>query len=178
MKRKVNNTVKPQLTVKNNVPADTSRRSLKIVFDFSMGLAFNSCTVGDFNNFLKSETDFVDKFRQILTAVHKLSEKTVAELFDTGSGYRHCHSVQDKESAVLTVLKKLYGFDDDFLTQNYGGEKFYQAGLEKGVRFIGTIAGNVFRIHIVDYFHDLYPDDRRNIRAGKTHRYSLNANIN
>lgn len=179
MSKKIKNPIQPKRAVKNNTPVggedalQYSRHNLKIVFDFAMGQAFNSCETGGFNNYLKSEADFADKFRQILTAVHKLSDKTVSELFDA-SGYRHCHNLEGKEDAVFNIMKKLHGFDDDYLTQNYGGERFYQAGLEQSVRLIGTIAGNIFRVLVVDYFHDLYSDEKHNVRAAKTHRYSLN----
>lgn len=175
--KRVKNTVKTQHNVKNSVDTQRQneinqylRRNVNVVFDFSAGKVFDSCRTGNFDNMLRDEKEFVEKIKETMKAVRKLSQHTVAELFDSGS-FRHCHNVEDKTDVVLEFVKKIY--DDDFVTQNWEEETFYQAGLEDGVRLVGTVKGNVFCVVTVDYFHSLYPDAKMNTRSKKTHSYSI-----
>ena len=175
--KRVKNTVQTQRNVKNIVDTQKQnelnqylRRNVNAVFDFSTGKAFGSCRTGNFDNMLRDEKEFVEKLKETMKAVCKLSQHTIAELFDSGA-YRHCHNLEDKADTVLNFVKKIYG--DDFVTQNWEEETFYQAGFEDGVRLIGTVKGNVFFVVTVDYFHSLYADGKMNTRSKKTHSYSI-----
>ena len=164
-KRQINNPYRPKNNVKNLIDVAQQgmlesflRANKAIVFDFSALKCFNSCSINHFDNFLASDKDFIGKIKQVFELVHKLSSKTVAELFDVNNNFRHCHKIDgDKENLVQKVLEKLYS-DSRYILQNYDGEFFYQVGYEKGVRLIGTISGNIFKVLIVDYFHSLSPD--------------------
>lgn len=172
-KKKVRNTIEQQKIVNNIINTgldDYLKKNRPIVFDFSLMDVFRSVQTNDFDNFLKDEHDFIEKFKELMTMVSKLSQYSVSEIFSK-TEFRHCHKIEDKEEIVLTMLRKK--FDDSTVKQKFEGEEFYQAGYEKGVRVIGTLKGNVFSVVLVDYFHDLYPDNRRNIRSKKSYKYSL-----
>lgn len=179
--RQIKNSCAPKNNVKNLIDVSQKdaleqylRSNLSITFDFSALKCFNSCKVNQFNNFLTGDKDFIGKMKQTFELVQKLSSKSVAELFDASNNYRHCHEISgEKETVVHNILEKLYP-DSQYILQNYDGETFYQAGLEKDVRLIGIITGNIFKVLIIDYFHDLYSDEKKNIRSGKTHGYSVN----
>lgn len=177
--KRLKNTVNAQRNVKNTVDAAEFkdlerylRKNHNVVFDFSFGKSFNSCRTNRFDNRLRDAQDFIDKFKDAMRTVGKLSKHSVAELFDNSNDFRHCHDIDDKDAVVREIIETVYG-DDEFVKQNCEGERFYQAGYEKGVRFIGIIKANVFYVVLTDYFHDLYPDDKRNTRSRKSHNYSI-----
>ena len=41
------------------------------------------------------------------------------------------------------------------------------------MRLVGVLKANVFYVIFVDYFHDLYSDDKKNVQSKKTHNYSI-----
>ena len=55
------------------------------------------------------------------------------------------------------------------IDQQFGSEAIYQIGLDKGVRLIGTHddAPGIFRVFLIDYHHDLYPDEKRTKHGSK-----------
>lgn len=132
--------------------------------------AFISCECGDFSNLLMNEIDFIQHFRDIITCISVLSTRCTMDVFNSGE-YRHCHKVAEGKIAKInqiinTVLGKL-NKDESYYNQVIGGEDFFQIGLTSDSRLYGTIQGNVFRVYVIDYYHDLYYDQRKNVRNRK-----------
>ena len=177
--KKIKSNVRQQRNVKNTVDWISVdeintylRKNRNVVFDFSAGKSFCSCRTNQFDNHLSGVSDFIEKFKELIDVIGKLSQHRVSELFDNNNNFRHCHSIVDKDCVARNVIDALYS-DDDYVKQFCEGEKLYQAGYDKGVRLVGILKTNVFYVVFVDYFHDLYPDDKKNIRSKKTHNYSI-----
>lgn len=142
-----------------------SKSVVSLVFDFSPQSAWCSCSSGAFNNYLVDETDFMDKFRSINKLVSTLSEHKPSEVFNSGS-FRHCHSLgAEKSSKVAEILVSKLGVSEQLVL----GETLMQAGLDKGVRIVGTLTGSLFRVYLMDYNHSVYPDEKKN-RVNKRNR--------
>ena len=73
-----------------------------MVIDFSFEGAFVSCKQGEFSNYLQNEKEFIQKFRDMMADVQKLSQKTPNKIFNGGE-YRHCHKTKN-----LEILEKEY----------------------------------------------------------------------
>ena len=166
--RKVNNTKNPKAFVKAVVIPDKSYQNEKAVFDFSFDGAFRSADHGDFNNYLKDEKDFVENFRIVMKNVTLLSRETLNELI-ISTGYRHCHKLDGKEDDIAReVIKRLFGVNRTVAyEQEIGDDLLFQVGIQDGVRIIGTIKGNIFRVYIIDYFHSLDFNQTKNTRNAK-----------
>ena len=99
MSKKVKNTVESKKVVNNIMDAgldDYLRKNRPIIFDFSLKDVFRSIQTNDFDNFLKDEQDFIEKFKELMTMVSKLSQYSASELFGK-TDFRHCHKIEDKE---------------------------------------------------------------------------------
>lgn len=166
--RKISNTKNPKASVKAIVSPDKSYQDEKAVFDFSFNRAFYSINYGDFNNYLKDEKDFVENFRILMKNVTLLSENTLNDLI-VSSKYRHCHKLDGKEDGIAReIIKRSFGETRTVAyEQEIGDDLLFQVGLQDGVRIIGTIKGNIFRVYIVDYFHSLDFNQTKNSRNAK-----------
>ena len=69
-----------------------------------LGKSFNSCRTSRFDNCLRDAADFVERFKDSMRTINKLSQHSVAELFDGGNEFRHCHSIDDKDDVVRNAL--------------------------------------------------------------------------
>ena len=170
-KGKVSNNEDSKSNVKNpNEPGE--EEGLK--FDFSFGALYYSVKLsgGKFNNYLKGENEFVDKFRQIRELNSKLKEKKYHEI--TADPNVHFRVIGKKERAVFIncVGRALSEFDkscdvSETIRQLLGNEDIYQIGLNKGLRVIGTYDACTFKVYLIDYHHRLYYDQRRNKHGEK-----------
>nr|DAM82884.1 MAG TPA: hypothetical protein [Caudoviricetes sp.] len=147
-----------------------------LAFDYSFEGLYYSVKLSNnrFNNFLKSEKEFVEKFRQIRKVSTTLSGEKFTELLRRRN--THCHEIdKKKKEIVLTCIGRALaavGKTDNIQEQidhQFGDEPIYQIGLDKGVRLIGTHdAGlGIFRVFLIDYHHDLYPDEKRTKHGSK-----------
>lgn len=168
--RKIKNSIKPKNVVASDLVPDNSYTSKNVIFDFSSKTAFCSISYGDFNNYLKSANDYVEQFRTLMKNVGILSNYTLAALINGGS-HKHCHKIEgDREKLARSIIRKLFS-DDRVYDQEIDAEELFQLGSQDGVRVIGIIKGNIFRVYFIDYFHDLCPDDRRNTRNTRNYKF-------
>lgn len=151
----------------------------EVVFDLSFPCALCSCRVYGFDNFLKNERDFIDKFREIQQLFDDLSGHTLHELIDDNI-FRHCHKVAaDKQKIAKEAIGKLMtqhvGEYASFgmIEQNIDGEELFQIGTTNATRLIGTLLGNVFKILLVDYYHNLHSSSGYNTRTKTTYKFSI-----
>lgn len=129
-----------------------------LVFDFSSPSAWRSCKMGEFNNYLSGEVEFVEKFRDVIKLIQTLSSHKPTEVFNSGS-FKHCHAVPDEKSKlVATLLSSKLGISEQIVE----GETLLQAGIDGGLRVIGACTDNVFYVYLIDYNHSLHPDERKN----------------
>ena len=160
-----NKKVKSEFTV--NIDSD-NYLTKPVVFDLSFEGAFISIESNNFNNYLRNSDDFIVQFRKVMKNIQNLSTKTMYELIN-GKEYNHCHKVQNEENVIIIlkrVFKKINKSESEF-EQELGSEGIYQLGLQSGVRLFGIIKGNIFRVYLIDYFHDCSFDQRRNQRNKK-----------
>jgi hypothetical protein len=169
-KGKIKNSISPKNVVSSPLVPDKSYTSKNVIFDFSSKTAFCSVSYGGFNNYLKNPNDYVEQFRALMRNVGILSDYTLSALINGGS-HRHCHKIEgDKEKLARSIIRKLFS-DDRAYDQEIDAEELFQLGCQDGVRVIGIIKGNIFRVYFIDYFHDLYPDDRYNIRNVRNYKF-------
>jgi len=167
----MNNSTKPNNKVRT-IPIDDIDSHLyknkNMVVDFSFEGAFASCKCGDFNNFLKDNQAFIEKFRMIIEDIHNLSQNPINKIM-SDKGYRHCHksNYEQKAANVIKVIFSVIGKDENSFDQIVGGEDIYQIGFQSEIRLFGTVMGNVFRVCFIDYYHDFEFDERRNDRNKK-----------
>lgn len=168
-KNRIRNTVKPEHVIVSNITPDNSYKSKNVVFDFSSATSFRSTSYGDFNNCLKNANDYIEQFRILMKNIGKLSDYTLSALVN--GNHRHCHKIEeDKDKLARLIIKKLFS-DDKTYEQEIDAEELFQLGCQDGVRVIGIIRGNIFRVYFIDYFHDLYPDGRHNIRNERNYKF-------
>lgn len=142
-----------------------------IVVSFSFKTAFLCCNLGDFNNFLKDEADFVCQFRGLTKMLRSIGSKKMNELTES-NGYRHCHkaSRQDFAMDIIRNLCERYPNGDDYYQQNFEGEDIHQIGLNDSLRLYGIKEKNVFKVVFIDWFHSFdysQPHNQRNLRNYK-----------
>lgn len=171
-KRKVNNQEDGKVNVKNLNEPKNKEKGLK--FDFSFEALYYSVRLskGKFNNYLKSEGEFIDKFRQIRNINAKLKNKAFSEVKNDPGAHFHVVSGEERDIVTNCVGHALSNFDEscnvsNFIEQLLGNETIYQIGLNKGVRVIGTYNEETFRVYLIDYHHRLYYDQRRNTHGEK-----------
>lgn len=176
MGKRIKNSVSPNKEVNNTIDLKNLDSHLynnyNMVIDFSFEGAFVSCKQGEFNNYLQSNKEFVQKFRGMMVDVQNLSQKKPNIIFNGGE-YRHCHRAK-KEELATDVIKKIFGKigkDDNYFEQEIGGEAIYQIGLQSEVRLFGVIRGNIFRVYFIDYYHDFEFDQTKNVRNRKNCRF-------
>lgn len=184
-KKRVVNTslqdVSPKITQDKNAEAIVKNNYVFenpaiLAFDYSFEGLYYSVKISNnkFNNFLKSEKEFVVKFRQIRKISAQLSGENFTELLQRRN--THCHEIDNKKKKiVLTCIGRALaavGKTENIqvqIDQQFGNEAIYQIGLDKGVRLIGTHddAPGIFRVFLIDYHHDLYPDEKRTKHGSK-----------
>ena len=176
MGKKIKNTVSPSKKVSNTIDLEKLNTHLytnyNMVIDFSFEGAFVSCKQGDFNNYLQSDKEFIQKFRGMMMDIQNLSKKKPNEIFNGGE-YRHCHRAKHEELAA-DIIKNIFikiGKSDANFEQEIGGETISQIGLQSEVRLFGVIKGNVFRVYFIDYYHDFEFDQRKNERNKKNCKF-------
>lgn len=173
-KRQIYNDKLPEHTIAG-VPEKTVKEDIfkqwNITFDLSFKGCFCSVKEQDFNNFLKDEKDFAVQHKKLVDILNKLSEHTMNELISNGN-YAHCHTASDEKAyrIIKNICEKI-GLSNMYFEQNIGSEKIYQLGINDSVRIFGTVNGNVFRLLFIDYFHEFFPDQRRNERNGKNYKF-------
>jgi hypothetical protein len=171
-KRKVNNQEDSKANVKN--PNEPNREEEGLKFDFSFEALYYSVKLskGKFNNYLRGESEFIDKFRQIRNINAKLKNKKFGEVRNDPRAHFHEVSGEERKTVTNCVAHALSNFGEssnvsNFIEQLLGNETIYQIGLEKGVRVIGTYNEGTFRVYLIDYHHRLYYDQRRNTHGEK-----------
>lgn len=169
---KIKNTIQVGKNAKSTIEPSDDYKKKTAVFDFSFIGVFQAVEIREFNNFTKDATDYIKQLRVMMKNVSKLSQKTLNELV-VGGSYRHCHKIDDDNDALARdIIRTLFNANSlSNYDQELGDEGLYQLGLQDGVRFIGTINGNIFRVYFVDYFHSLYPDERRNERNLRNYNF-------
>ena len=79
---KIKNNIKPNIKI-SAIDKDSLRRELynnyQMVVDFSFEGSFVSCSKNNFNNYLLNQKNFIEKFRELIDDISKLSQKTVRE---------------------------------------------------------------------------------------------------
>lgn len=160
----------PQIDTKDSL-SNYLYNNMNVVIDFSYDTAFLSCHTTDMDNYLKDEFEFINKFREIVSNVQKLSEKTLQTLIN-GKEYRHCHKVSWSPKAQ-DILKKLHRELErtEEYEQVFEGEEFFQFGLLGAVRFYGIIKANIFYVAFIDYYHSFDYDERYNERNTKQYSF-------
>ena len=180
--KKIKNTINKQSNVKNTIKIEEIKSYLykkqNALFDFSYPYALCSGKTNQFNNYLQNLDDFTEKLKDIILNINKLSASTLESLIIKGE-FRHCHKIDDKHQAVAKtaikeIIRKHRPHDSDvYYSQNIEDEDLYQTGLETGIRLVGIIDGNVFKIFLIDFYHDLYSDERQNSRSKSSHHFSF-----
>lgn len=175
--KKIINNKEPRKAISDFSKSELSSELYKnnyIAFDLSFKGCFYSVNKKFFNNCLKDADDFVIRYRECMNALNKLSGHTIEELM-LNAGFRHCHPLETKdEKKAHKIIKELCRkaeVDDSYIQQNIGAETIFQIGYEGSARFFGLCDGNIFRLLFIDYFHDYFPDERRNERNLKKHNY-------
>lgn len=171
--------VKVDKSVKNNVSNPTKPKSKKsLKFDFSFeGLYYSVEIRNKFTNYLSSEKEFVKKFRIIRKINSGLDGKNFDDLRTKKEQHCHCfdeYHVKIIKECISEAMKKYNKSDsvDEKLGQLLDNEKLYQLGHQE-VRLIGTYndASGVFRVYLIDYNHNLYPNDSYNKHSKKELKY-------
>lgn len=182
MGKKIKNPIKPNRKVNNPIDLKNLDSHLynnyNMVIDFSFEGAFISCKQGDFNNYLQSDKEFIQKFRDMMVDVQNLSQKKPNKIFNSGE-YRHCHKTKNEEFAVniiKNIFCKIEKTDSEF-EQEVGGESIYQIGLQSEIRLFGIIRGNVFRVYFIDYYHDFEFNQTKNGRNKKNCKFCAISSI-
>ena len=148
------------------------------LFDFSYPYALCSGKTNQFNNYLRDLDDFAEKLKGIILNINKLSSFTLEHLM-IKKRFRHCHKIDDihqtiAKNAIKEIIQMHRPQDSDiYYSQNIEEEVLYQTGFETGIRFVGIVDGNVFKIFLIDFYHDLYPDERQNSRSKSSHCFSF-----
>lgn len=149
----------------------------KIVIDFQYEFALCGIKEGDFCNFLRDEKEYILYNIHIISKmVSEISKKNIEEL-RTNSNY-HTHQIkeQNKREKIKKILKsiimKYYNNSD----KKYAEDYIINIGFEmndiwqiscpdsKGIRIIGFLHGNIFKVLFIDYFHLIYPDAKNNTK--------------
>jgi hypothetical protein len=168
--KRINNLLEPKKSIASNIVPDDSYRTKNVIFDFSSKTSFCSISHSGFNNYLKNADDYVEQFRTLMKNVSLLSEYTLSTLIN-GRGYDHCHKIEgDKDKLARSVIRKLFS-NDRVYEQEIDAEDLFQLGFQDSIRIVGTIKGNIFRVYFIDYFHDLYPDNRYNSRNERNYKF-------
>lgn len=183
MSNNIKNPISPNKRVKNTIDLEKLDSHLynnyNMVIDFSFEGAFVSCKQGDFNNYLQSSKEFIQKFRNVMIDVQNLSQKKASIIFSSGD-YRHCHKTKSEEFAI-DIIKNIFnkiGKGDNCFEQEVGGESIYQIGLQSEVRLFGVIKGNIFRVYFIDYYHDFEYNQTKNVRNKKNCKFcAINSNL-
>jgi hypothetical protein len=171
-KRKVNNSEDSKANVKNSNTQEDKEKGLKLDFSFEALYYSVKLSGGKFNNYLKGEIEFINKFRQIRAVNAKLKDKKFSEIKNDPSVHFHEVSGEKRKIVIncvghaLSEFKNSNGISED-IAQLLTDETIYQIGLNKGLRVIGTYSDGTFRVYLIDYHHRLYYDQRRNTHGEK-----------
>jgi len=142
------------------------QRQEYIQFDFvSYQYLWKSvCIKEEFTNMLKNCDDFCEQHKQYQKFVDHFRNRTIQDV----QNKPHCHSVEGKRELELIkkIIKAQYDTRDEIFEKNWGqrfeGERFFQFGLTRGFRVVGTLNGNEFHAIIFDYHHQIYQDEKHN----------------
>ncbi len=163
-------TPKPDLQRKvTNSLLIASEDDEKVFFDFSFPGAFYSTEVRSFNNYCLNKDDFLEKFRHCMGVVSDISGFTINQIRQEGKFHYHPVS-KNKIELVSAVVKKLCDnplLSTDYYTQHIEANTIHQIGKDKGIRFIGTVFQNRFKVYFIDYFHDIEFNQTKNERNKK-----------
>lgn len=177
IKKSVSKKYTHQKSVNNNKDYKTDKKRLN--FDVSFEGLYHSVKVGSdkFNNHLTNEKDFVNKFKQVREIITKLKDKDFENEIKKVPNF-HCHYFDKekdeiaKEGIINSICHsgKSRKEAKALIEHQLNGERLYQMGINDGVRIVGTYeeGSGVFRIYMIDYHHDLYPDEKRNKVGKKT----------
>lgn len=171
-KRKVNNQEDGKANIKN--PNEPNREKEGLKFDFSFEALYYSVKLskGKFNNYLRGEREFIDKFRQIRDINAKLKNKEIGEVRNDPRAHFHEVSGEERKIVINCVGHALSEFKisngiSENIAQLLTDEPIYQIGLNKGVRVIGTYNEETFRVYLIDYHHRLYYNQSKNTHGEK-----------
>lgn len=179
--RNVNNDKEPRKNVKSNFNPEGARVHSGFAFDVSFeGLYYSVCR-GDFNNFLKGEAHFIEKFKEMRMFIKQITGKHFTNDLISNPGMRHCHLIRNGEYdlAKQCIEDSLNASNcinsQELVIQLLEGERLYQIGFEGGIRYIGTYDNerNIFRPYLIDYHHRLYPDKKHNKFNDRNLKYSI-----
>ena len=85
MGKKIKNQISQSKKVNNTIDLEKLYSHLynnyNMVIDFSFEGAFVSCKQGNFSNYLQSDKEFIQKFRDMMIDVQNLSQKTPNNIF-------------------------------------------------------------------------------------------------
>lgn len=169
-RRKVPKVQKPR---KNNVDLGREDQTLNpngVVFDLSFEFLFWLINENKFFNKCMNEIHFIEATMSMHEIIYKLSGKSSNELFRNG-GFRHCHKLENEqrkiaiEAITRAIIEsgKTKNDAEEIADHLLGSENLYQAGYDKGARVIGTLEKDeVFRILLLDFHHQIFPDDKKN----------------
>lgn len=177
----IKNPQRPGKNIRNPYNPEFAGAGSGFAFDVSFPGLYYSVECGNFNNFLKDENQFIEKFKDIRRFLDKTNAKDFQKELLGDTGMKHCHPVRDdKYNLAIECIKSSlvkHGNDnaEQMIDQMLEGEKLYQIGFEGGSRYIGTYDSErrVFRLYLIDYHHKLYPKQRYNQYSTRDLKYCI-----
>lgn len=152
-----------------------------VIVDFSMfPFCFRNAECGDYNNKLKDEKEFFEKFKNLFEVlIPHISSNT----FDVLMGERmHCHPIKPEDDDKIKLIYNIVGIlalkwkpginVEQFLMQNLDGEKIWQLG-NNSTRLIGIRKENFFHVLFIDYHHLIYPSIKYNDKNFKKYKFEV-----
>lgn len=145
-----------------------------MIIDFSFQTCLGAAKLRNFTNFLKDQTEFADMVSHILgKMIVELSTKDLNEIKNIKA--YHTHPLKTKTDDAIDILREIlkneFDYKDKIIEQwldNNGifFQELWQISCpdSHGIRIIGFVENNRFRVLFIDYFHQLYPDEKNNQR--------------
>lgn len=138
----------------------------------------------DFTNFLKDKDEYIVLITHILSKmIPEISRKSISEL--RSDKHYHTHTLDDKKAEfainiLRDIVKNCCGYDDNGADQwidNQGirMQQLWQISCpdSHGIRIIGFFQGDVFQVLFIDYYHQIYKDEKNNERNISKNEFSI-----
>ena len=159
-----------------------------IIIDFSFQTCLGSARAGNFTNFLKSQSEFADMLSHILgKMIVELSTKELKEI-SRNRAY-HTHLLRNKTELAIDILREILKNEFDYEKEdaekwldNNGIflQELWQISCpdSHGIRLIGFFQDNIhFRVLFIDYYHQIYPDEKNNQENIEANEFSALKNL-
>jgi len=161
--------------LKNPVALSSYNEYIKFIFSHFYYISINSAT---FTNKLKDETEYAKKMKSVYKCVDHFQNMKISELQNAD----HCHPIKADGSEGKQIIKVLEKYKDlypdiekyDGIANEEPEEEFFQLKSDGGIRLIGILEGRIFKLLFIDFYHQLYYDEKRN-QGAKKYNYCMSA---